>query len=116
MPYTKEKRCFERIRVPNICGMVELKGGKKEVSIVNACSGGVCIAGVEMDLGDIVRLFIDHPETVGTISLYCKVVWVESKGDEIGYSGLALLNTNRILFEQELESFGRLIAAATGNT
>jgi len=27
-----------------------------------------------------------------------------------------LLNTNRILFEQELESFGRLIAAATGNT
>lgn len=116
MPYTKEKRCFERIQVPNICGMIELQGGKKEVSIINACSGGVCIAGVEMDLGDIVRLFIDHPETVGTISLYCKVVWVESDTEEIGLSGLALLNTNRILFEQELESFGRLIAAATGNS
>lgn len=98
MPYTKEKRCFERIQMPNICGTVELKGAKKEVSIVNACSGGVCIAGVEMDLGDIVRIYIDHPETVGSISLYCKVVWVESKADEKGLSGLALLNTNRILF------------------
>jgi len=96
--------------------MIELKDGKKEVSIVNACSGGVCVAGVEMDLGDIVRLFIDHPETVGTISLYCKVVWVESSAEETGLSGLALLNTNRILFEQELESFGRLIAAATVNS
>jgi len=116
MPYTKEKRCFERIHVPNICGTIELKDGKKEVSIINACSGGVCVAGVEMDLGDIVRLFIDHPETVGTISLYCKVVWVESSAEETGLSGLALLNTNRILFEQELESFGRLIAAATVNS
>jgi len=95
--------------------MIELKGGRKEVSIVNDCSGGVCVAGVEMDLGDIVRLFIDHPDTTGTISLYCKVVWVENKADENGLSGLALLNTNRILFEQELESFGRLIAAAAVN-
>jgi len=96
--------------------MIELKNVKKEVSIINACSGGVCVAGVEMDLGDIVRLFIDHPETVGTISLYCKVVWVESSTDESGLSGLALLNTNRILFEQELESFGRLIASAAVNS
>jgi len=95
--------------------MIELKGGRKEVSIVNACSGGVCVAGVEMDLGAIVRLFIDHPDTTGTISLYCKVVWVENKAAENGLSGLALLNTNRILLEQELESFGRLIAAAAVN-
>jgi hypothetical protein len=113
MPYTKEKRCFERIQVPHICGKVEHEGGKKEITIINACSGGVCISGAEMDLGMIVRLFIDHPENTETISLYCKVVWVENSSPKTTLSGLALLNTNRILFERELESFGRLIASAT---
>lgn len=115
MPYTKEKRSFERIQVPNICGTIELKGLKREVAIINACSGGVCIAGVDMEIGTVVKLLIDHPETPNTISLYCKVVWADCDSPENNLTGLALLNTNRILFERELESFGRLIAAAVVN-
>lgn len=112
MPYVKEKRNFERIEVPNIGGTIELKGARKEVSIINACSGGVCIAGAEMPIGTVVKLCIDHPETTNPISLYCKVVWAENGSPATSLSGLALLNTNRILFEQELESFSRLIATA----
>jgi hypothetical protein len=111
MPYIKEKRHFERFQVSNVLGAVELKGLKKEVSIINACRGGVCISGAEIPIGTIVRLHIAHPENADPISLYCKVVWEDNSASGDVLSGLALLNTNRILFESELESFGRLLTS-----
>jgi len=111
MSYIKEKRIFERIPVPNVFGMIEARGIRKDISIINACSGGMCIAGVAVPIGTVVRLHIDNPEeNQNKISLYCKVVWAESNNGS-SLSGLALLNTNRILFERELESYGRILEA-----
>ncbi len=111
MPYIKEKRIFERIPVPNVFGLVEAKGVRKDVSIINACSGGMCISGAAVPIGTVVKLHIDQPEFVqGRISLYCKVVWAE-KNNGSSMSGLALLNTNRILFERDLEYYGKMLEA-----
>lgn len=111
MPYIKEKRIFERIPVPNAFGTLEAKGIRKDVSIINACSGGMCISGAVVPIGTVVRLYIDQTEfTQGKISLYCKVVWVE-KNNGNSLSGLALLNTNRILFERDLEYYGKMLEA-----
>lgn len=112
MPYIKEKRIFERVPVPNVFGLVEAKGIRKDVAIINACSGGMCISGVAVPIGTVVRLHIEDPEySQGKISLYCKVVWAETNNGS-SMSGLALLNTNRILFERELESYGKMLEAA----
>jgi hypothetical protein len=112
MPYIKEKRIFERIPVPNAFGLVEAKGLRKDVSIINACTGGMCISGAAVPIGTVVRLYIDQPEfTQGKISLYCKVVWAE-KNNGSSMSGLAILNTNRILFERDLEYYGKMLEAA----
>lgn len=111
MPYIKEKRIFERIPVPNVFGLVEAKGVRKDVSIINACSGGMCISGAAVPIGTVVKLHIDQPEfTQGKISLYCKVVWAD-KNNGSSMSGLALLNTNRILFERDLEYYGKMLEA-----
>lgn len=115
MSYVKEKRIFERIPVPNVFGMVEAKGIRKDISIVNACSGGMCIAGVAVPIGTVVRLHIDNPEEAkNRISLYCKVVWADNNNGS-SMSGLALLNTNRILFERELESYGKILEAVVSD-
>ncbi len=112
MPYIKEKRIFERISVPNAFGMIEAKGIRKDISIINACSGGVCISGAAVPIGTVVRLYIDQPEfTQGKISLYCKVVWAETDNGS-SMSGLSILNTNRILFERDLEYYGKMLEAA----
>ena len=112
MSYNKEKRNFERISIPNVSGAVEIRGGKKEVMLVNACEGGVCISGPEIKPGTVLRLHLENPEEENNIALYCKVVWATNKKKNgSALSGLALLNTNKILFESELESYGKLIAA-----
>ena len=107
----KEKRTQERINLPDVNGSVELKDTVKPIAILNACEEGVCIEGADFPVGSVVRLAIDHHEEEGAISLYCKVVW-SSKGKDPGRKyGLLFLNTNKILFKQDLISFNKLIAS-----
>lgn len=107
----KEKRTPERINLPDVNGSVELKDTVKPIAILNASEEGVCIEGADFPVGSVVRLAIDHPEDEPAISLYCKVVW-SSKGRDPGKkSGLLFLNTNKILFKQDLLSFNKLIAS-----
>ena len=107
----KEKRTQERINLPNVNGSVELKDTIKPIAIVNANEEGVCIEGADFPVGSVVRLAIDHPGDEGAISLYCKVVWSSKDSDTDRKSGLVFLNTNMILFKQDLISFNKLIAS-----
>jgi hypothetical protein len=108
----KEKRTIERINLANVNGSVELKDTVKTIAILNACEEGVCIEGAGFPVGSVVRLAINHPEDSEDISLYCKVVWSSNDLDPDKKAGLLFLNTNKILFKQDLISFNKLIASA----
>ncbi len=109
----KEKRSLERIDLANVNGSIELKETVKPIAILNACEEGVCIEGAGFPVGSIVRLAINQSEDSRDISLYCKVVWSSSEKDTDKRAGLLFLNTNKILFKQDLISFNRLIASAS---
>jgi hypothetical protein len=108
----KEKRTLERIDLANVNGSVELQETVKSIAILNACEEGVCIEGADFPVGSIVRLAINQSEDSQDISLYCKVVWSSSEKDTDKRAGLLFLNTNKILFKQDLISFNRLIDSA----
>ena len=107
----KEKRVHERIPFPDVRGSVEISEDIKPITIVNACSEGVCISGASMQVGSVVKLAIDDHLGAGDISLYCKVAWASSGKKKEKFSGLSLLNTNKVLFKKDLLSFNRLIEA-----
>jgi len=102
---------LERISLANVIGSVELKDAVKPIAIINACEEGVCIEGADFPVGSVVRLAIDQLEDVPDISLYCKVVWSSDTMASDKKAGLLFLNTNQILFKQDLISFGKLIAS-----
>jgi hypothetical protein len=104
----KEKRLHERISLPDVQGSIEVSETMKPVTVVNASIEGVCIAGVEIDVGSVVRLEIGSHQDVGNISLYCKVVWT-TDDEQKKFSGLSFLNTNKILFKKDLISYNRLL-------
>ncbi len=107
----KEKRIHERIPLPEVKGSIEVSESVKPVTLVNASSEGMCVSGVSVPVGSVVKLAIEDHQGIGEISLYCKVAWAsEKKRDKL--SGLSLLNTNRVLFQKDLVSFGRLIELA----
>jgi hypothetical protein len=116
MAIRKEKRAFERIELDSLRGSVELKETIKTVSIINGCEEGVCVNSADFPVGSVVRLVIGSREDQPGISLYCKVVWVSTKKGREKRSGLLLLNTNKILFRQDLLSFARLIDSARKQT
>ena len=107
----KEKRTLERIALANVNGSVELKDTLRPIAVLNACEEGVCIEGADFPVGSVVRLEINHLEDSEDISLYCKVVWSSDHQDPDKKAGLLFLNTNKILFKQELISFNKLIAS-----
>lgn len=105
----KEKRIHERIPFPDVRGSVEISENMKPVTLINACSEGVCISGASIPVGSVVKLAIDDHLGVGDISLYCKVAWASGEKKREKFSGLSLLNTNKVLFKKDLLSFNRLI-------
>jgi len=105
----KEKRLHERIPIPDLKGSVEIREKVKPVTVVNASTEGVCISGVHVPVGSVVRLAIDELQDIGNISLYCKVVWASGEAEREKFLGLSFLNTNKILFKKDLVSFGRLL-------
>lgn len=109
MKSRKEKRVHERIRFPDVRGSVEISEAMKPVTLINASSEGVCISGASIPVGSVVKLAIDDHLGVGDISLYCKVAWATGEKKKEKFSGLSLLNTNRVLFKKDLMSFNRLI-------
>ncbi len=111
MAKIKEKRLLERITIPNLNGKVEIEGSQKGVYILDACEDGVCISGVDIPVGDVILLNIEHPEIDPEISLYAKSVWASDCGKK-KKSGLSFLHTNKILFKQELTTFSQLIDSA----
>lgn len=112
MSNMKEKRAFERIDMPDLCGAVEFLEALKPVSIVNASEEGICICGADFPVGSVVRLAIDPVEDVMNISLYCKVVWASREQGPEKKSGLLFLNTNKVLFRKDLLSFTKLVDSA----
>jgi len=108
----KEKRTLERLNLANVNGSIELKETVKRVAVLNACEEGVCIEGADFPIGSVVRLAIDQPDNDQDISLYCRVVWSSNNQDPDKKTGLLFLNTNKILFKQDLISFNRLIDSA----
>jgi hypothetical protein len=112
MVVRKEKRAFERIALDNLNASVKMMDIVKTVSIINGCEEGVCVNSADFPVGSVVRLIIDSREDQPDISLYCKVVWISKKKEPEKRSGLLLLNTNKILFRQDLLSFARLIDTA----
>ncbi len=114
MRNNKEKRLNERIDLANITGSVELSEKVKAITILNASEEGVCIEGAELQVDSVVRLEINHPEDSNTagISLYCKVVWASGNNEADRKSGLLFLNTNKILFKNDLISFSKLVDSA----
>lgn len=105
----KEKRVHERIPLPDVRGSVEVSEAMKPITLINASSEGVCIVGASIPVGSVVKLAIDDHLGVGDISLYCKVAWVSEEKKKGKFAGLSLLNTNRVLFKKDLQSFNRLI-------
>ena len=105
----KEKRVHERIPFPEVKGSVEISEDMKPISLINASFEGVCISGASIPVGSVVKLAIDDHLGVGDISLYCKVAWASGEKKKEKLSGLALLNTNKVLFKKDLLSFNRLI-------
>jgi hypothetical protein len=108
----KEKRLHDRIPLPEVKGSVEIRETIKPVTVVNASTEGVCISGVHLAVGSVIRLAIDPLQDIGNISLYCKVVWASGKNKPEKFSGLCFLNTNKILFKQDLVSYGSLLEFA----
>ena len=109
MQTKKEKRLHERIPFPDVKGSVELSEAVKPVTVVNASLEGVCISGVHIPVGSVVRLAINDLHDVGDISLYCKVVWATQGTKKGKFSGLSFLHTNKVLFKKDLVSFNRLL-------
>lgn len=105
----KEKRVHERIALPDVKGSIEISEDMKPVCLVNASAEGVCISGASIPVGSVVKLAIDDHLGVGDISLYCKVAWASGEKKKEKLAGLALLNTNKVLFKKDLLSFNRLI-------
>jgi len=105
----KEKRVCERIPFPEVRGTVEISENLKPVTVVNASADGVCISGVHIPVGSVVRLAIDDLHDIGEISLYCKVVWASGESKKEKFSGLSFLNTNKVLFKKDLISFNKLL-------
>jgi hypothetical protein len=114
MLYTKEQRRFERIGLSQIDASIDIKGAPKHVNIVNATEDGICISGPDLPDGSVVRLNIQKYDTIPSakISLYCRTVWTQAKGNSHRVSGLSFLHTNRILFKKDLTSFIDLIESA----
>jgi hypothetical protein len=108
----KEKRLHERIPLPETRGVVEISETVKPITIINASSEGVCIAGVQVEVGSVVRLEIESPQDMDNISLYCKVAWATDKNGHEKLSGLSFLNTNKILFKKDLVSYNKLLDQA----
>jgi hypothetical protein len=107
----KEKRLHERIPLPDVRGTVEISESLKPVTVVNASTEGVCIAGVLVEVGSVVRLEINLPlQDDANISLYCKVAWTTDGNDQEKLSGLSFLNTNKILFKKDLISYNKLLS------
>jgi hypothetical protein len=106
----KEKRLYERIPLPDVRGTVEISETMKAVTVVNASTEGVCIAGVLVEVGSVVRLEIDLPQDEGNISLYCKVAWATEEDEQEKLSGLSFLNTNKILFKKDLITYNKLLS------
>ena len=92
--------------------MVEISETIKPVTVINASTEGVCIAGIQVEVGSVVRLEIELPQDKDNISLYCKVVWATKKRSAEKKSGLLFLNTNKILFRKDLVSFARMVDTA----
>ncbi|MBN2297348.1 MAG: PilZ domain-containing protein [Deltaproteobacteria bacterium] len=90
-------------------GAIEHQEKIKSITIINATEEGVCIEGADLPLDSVVRLAIEHPEDNPDISLYCKVVWVSPNEVPSKKTGLLFLNTNKILFKNDLISFNRLV-------
>jgi len=109
MRKNKEKRLFERIPMPDVQGTVELSETVKPITVVNASEEGVCISGVWIEEGSVVRLAIASHQDIENFSLYCKVAWASGENEHEKRAGLSFLNTNRILFKQDLVSFGKLL-------
>lgn len=105
----KEKRIYERIPFPEVKGSVEISENVKPITVVNASAEGVCISGVNIPVGSVVRLAIDDLHDIGEISLYCKVVWASEETKKEKLSGLFFLNTNKVLFKKDLVSFNKLL-------
>ncbi|HHO77149.1 MAG TPA: PilZ domain-containing protein [Deltaproteobacteria bacterium] len=108
----KDKRTLERIHLKDMIGSVEHQEKMNSISIINASEDGVCIEGANLELDSVVRLAINQPQDTPGISLYCKVVWVSPDEVPGKKSGLLFLNTNRVLFKNDLISFNRLIDSA----
>jgi hypothetical protein len=108
----KEKRLHERVPLPEVRGMVEISETIKPITVVNASSEGVCIAGIHVEVGSVVRLEIESPQDMDNISLYCKVAWATDKEEHEKLSGLSFLNTNKILFKKDLVSYNKLLDQA----
>jgi len=105
----KEKRLHERIRFPELKGSIEISETIKPITVINASAEGVCVTGVHIPVGSVVRLAIDDLHDVGDISLYCKVVWASKETEKEKFSGLSFLNTNKVLFKRDLVSFNKLL-------
>jgi len=108
----KEKRTQERIRLYDLIGSVEHQEKTKSITIINASEEGVCIEGADLPVDSVVRLAIGHPEEAPDINLYCKVVWASRNEIPGKQSGLLFLNTNKILFKDDLVSFNKLVDTA----
>ncbi|MEA2101067.1 MAG: hypothetical protein U9P80_00630 [Thermodesulfobacteriota bacterium] len=117
MLYSKEQRRFERIGLSQIDASIDIKGAPKHVNIVNATEDGVCISGPELSSGSVICLNIQKYDTVPPeeISLYCRAIWTQAEGNSHRYSGLSFLQTNRILFKKDLNSFIDLVETARGS-
>ncbi len=111
MAREKEKRLLERTSIPELNGKVEVDGNSKDVFVLDATEDGVCIAGAEIPVGDVVLVCFEHPQMSPEISLYAKSVWASNLGKE-KKSGLSFLHTNKVLFKEDLTSFSELVGMA----
>lgn len=94
--------------------MIEISETIKPITVINASTEGVCISGVQVEVGSVVRLEIESSQDMDNISLYCKVAWATDKNGHEKLSGLSFLNTNKILFKKDLVSYNKLLEQAVG--
>ena len=109
MGYSKERRTYLRKFLRHVTGTIELRDSTREVYVVNASKGGLCVAGSNLPVGSVVRVHLEVPMERPRISLYCKVVWSMDEQAEEKASGLVFLNTNRILFKEEYFQYSEFI-------
>lgn len=98
--------------LPDLPGSVETSDATHPVIILNASPTGVCIAGEAIEEGTVVRLTIEDTSGSGSISLYCKAAWSSARKRREKRTGLALLNTNKVLFSKDLAAFTKLLEKA----